>query len=49
MNSPTLSLPIPVSKLEFRPSRAHPTEMFSGEPPTNASKPLISVKLAPIS
>ena len=49
MNSPTLSLPIPVSKLALIPRRAHPTEILRGEPPTKASKPFISLKSAPIS
>src|SRR5690606_40141739 len=49
MNSPTLSLPTAVSKLALTPSRAQPTAIFRGEPPTKASNPLISLKGDPIS
>ena len=46
--SPGLSFPTAVNKVVCKPSRWAPTAMFKGEPPTNALKPLISTKSAPI-
>ena len=49
INSPTLSLPTAVSKLALDPNLASATAMFKGVPPTNASKPLMSLNVVPTS
>jgi hypothetical protein len=48
INSPTLSFPIAVNRLVFKPSLEQATAILRGEPPTKASKPLISLKGDPI-
>ena len=41
INSPTLSLPTPLSKLASIPNLVQATAIFNGEPPAKASNPLI--------
>ena len=48
IKSHTLSVPTAVKSAVLSPSLLQPTAILSGDPPTKASKPLISTKSAPM-